>query len=181
MTDIFDKEAYYYNLFHKDKNYKKQAKEIQEMYPDAKSILEIGCGTGLLSIELEKLGFNVYGVEPSLGMLNFYKGKIAERTTIQKIKIPEKKFDLAVCAYDVLNYIPHEEYNLVIRKLNRMANNIYKEIWNPKEKVYPFTFKKYKKCWRIRLGFKWKKIAHLLYIFGGKGIVVNYHKLYLHE
>jgi len=43
-----------------------QAKLIQTHCLDARTVLEIGCGRGLLLALLRRLGFDVYGIEPNM-------------------------------------------------------------------------------------------------------------------
>ena len=180
--EVFDKEALYYDLFHRDKNYKREAKLIRRKHPKAKTILEIGAGTGNLTVELERLGFVVDAVEPSLMMLAYFKGDRTRthNTTIQDFIPPRKKYDIILALYDVLNYIPHRDYWQVVYMLNQLS--VYKivEIWNRYDEVKPLTIKKAKGATRVRLGFKWGNTAQLWFIYWGKGLVINYHKLYFH-
>lgn len=67
------KHAEYYDLFYKDKPYPEEAKYVSDLIklqsPDAQSILDLGCGTGLRSLEFARLGYRVSGVDQSLPML----------------------------------------------------------------------------------------------------------------
>ena len=86
----FGNEAKYYDLFHQDKNYEEEAQAIKKKFPRVKTILEIGCGTGNLTVELEKLGFKVTGIEPSSSMLYFFKRDLDDIywDTIQEYQPP---------------------------------------------------------------------------------------------
>ncbi|MEZ4689336.1 MAG: class I SAM-dependent methyltransferase [Ignavibacteria bacterium] len=53
----------YYDLLYKSKNYKKETdyilKFIRKYKPDAKSILDLGCGTGRHDLLFSRKGFNI--------------------------------------------------------------------------------------------------------------------------
>jgi SAM-dependent methyltransferase len=175
----FTNESKYYNIFHFDKDYAKEAREIRKKFPKAKTVLEIGSGTGLMTVELEKLGFKVIGLEPSVDMIRQFEGNNMVNCTLEEYSfLPKKKFDLVLALYDVLNYSPNFWDNrLKIRALGK--DNII-EVWDKNKPVYPFMYKRARKCRRIRLGFKFMNKAYLWYIFTGKGLVISFHKLYLH-
>lgn len=175
----FTNESKYYNIFHFDKDYAKEAREIRKKFPKAKTVLEIGSGTGLMTVELEKLGFKVIGLEPSVDMIRQFEGNNMVNCTLEEYSfLPKKKFDLVLALYDVLNYSPNFWDNrLKIRALGK--DNII-EVWDRSKPVYPFMYKRARKCRRIRLGFKFMNKAYLWYIFTGKGLVISFHKLYLH-
>lgn len=71
---VFKKYAKYYDLFNKDKDYGKEADYvhalIQKYAPDAKAILDLGCGTGQHDFFLAEKGYSVIGVDMSEEMLS---------------------------------------------------------------------------------------------------------------
>lgn len=179
----FKAEAGLYNLFHSDKSYSKEALLLKKKYPEAKTILEIGAGTGLLTKQLVKLGFRVTVIEPSLSMLQTWSIPGVERLKSKLEDIPEKRFkaknfDLVVAHYDVLNYINHEDLQTQKFKLERWGKDVSIEMWSGNSVKF-FTHKKAKGWHRVRIGFEWKWKAHLWYIYWGKGFVVEKHTLYL--
>ena len=179
MQNVFDREAKYYNLFHQDKDYKFEAFEIFLKYPKAKTILEIGSGTGNLTKELVKLDYKVTCIEPSF-MMNSYNPHACFWGTIQEYEHKGKPFDLVIAMYDVLNYIPKEELIKVISKIFNIGKKFEFEVWDPKKPVKPLTIKRVGLNFRIRLGFKIKRKVYLCYFFIGKyGFLANFHKLYL--
>ncbi len=48
----------------------KQAEEFA-----AKTIIDLGCGTGLLTVELAKRGYQITGIEPSKAILSVARTK----------------------------------------------------------------------------------------------------------
>lgn len=85
--------------------------------------MDLGCGTGALTLELERRGYKIYGVDGSAGML----GKAAEKATkagrVIKFVLGDAsnppalhKLDFVLAANDVYNYVPH---------INRAFQKIY--------------------------------------------------------
>lgn len=70
---VFGAYSKYYNLLYKDKDYAGEARYIHELIqqhtPGAKSVLDLGCGTGRHDFELAKLGYDITGVDLSEEML----------------------------------------------------------------------------------------------------------------
>jgi 2-polyprenyl-3-methyl-5-hydroxy-6-metoxy-1,4-benzoquinol methylase len=179
---MFKDEAIYYNLFHSDKDYAKQAKQLRKRFPTAVTVLEIGSGTGLMTRELQKQGFIVTALEPSAQMREMAKcnqGNFTLPIRIQDIK-SRPRYDLVLALYDVLNYVPSTDIVAVLKRLSKLGHHVVIEMWQP-QYVKPFTIKKVEGCTRVRLGFKWKQTAHLWYIYWGEGFLVEHHKLYLHK
>lgn len=83
---------------------------------DGKRVLDIGCGTGLLSVKLAKRGAQVTGIDLSGEMLAVAEQRAgALSLPVQFIEQPMQQltgftnFDLAVIAIDSLNYIADKE------------------------------------------------------------------------
>lgn len=70
---VFGKYSSYYSLLYKDKDYAGEVEYIhnliQKCSPDAKSVLDLGCGTGRHDLLLAKKGYDVTGVDMSEEML----------------------------------------------------------------------------------------------------------------
>lgn len=70
---VFGAYSKYYNLLYKDKDYAGEAQYIdgliQKYAPGAKTVLDLGCGTGRHDFELAKCGYAVTGVDISEEML----------------------------------------------------------------------------------------------------------------
>lgn len=185
MLSAFKGEARYYDPFHEDKDYAAEAALLREKYPEAKMILEIGAGTGRLTRELMQCGFSVMPLEPSAEMVKFFRinnpGKRPLSATIQGMSLFGGMFDLVVAHYDVLNYVPFRDIDTVMRDLRNVSADHSIEVWDPKQGVKFWTYKKAGKLKRIRIGFRFRKRAWLFFIFWGKGLSIACHKLYLHD
>lgn len=181
----FINEARYYDIFHKNKDYKAEALAIREKFPKAKTVLEVGSGTGLMTVELEKVGFIVHGLEPSHAMIHEagqnkrIAGEGVRIGTLEDFDLmSHEKFDLVLALYDVLNYVP--DFEGAISKMHELGNEIYYEIW-PKQSVKPFMYSSVGKYKRLRLGFEFRSKIYLWYLYWGDGFVIDAHKLYMHQ
>ena len=94
-----------------------------------KKILDIGCGTGLLSVKLAKMGGDVTGVDLSPEMLGVAKERANALSapvsfieqSMQQLK-GFSDFDIAVIAIDSLNYVIDREE--VIQTLRNVYNSL---------------------------------------------------------
>lgn len=76
-------------------------------------IIELGCGTGNLSIPLKKLGYEIKGVDLSAEMIAMAEIKAREAGLkipffvhdLRELHLPNELFDTVISACDVLNYI----------------------------------------------------------------------------
>jgi SAM-dependent methyltransferase len=84
MSQVFDVYARYYDLLYRDKDYAGEsdyvAAQVREQAPQAKRILELGCGTGAHAEHLARMGYTVHGVDMSEAML--------ARAEIRKTALP---------------------------------------------------------------------------------------------
>lgn len=113
MSEVFNAYARYYDLLYQDKDYEAEVSYINDLISKyrfgAKSILDLGCGTGRHDALLEKMGYSVSGVDFSDAMLDqarklaipgrleFFKGDV--RTVNLN-----KKFDVVVSLFHVMSY-----------------------------------------------------------------------------
>ncbi|MGG0667550.1 class I SAM-dependent DNA methyltransferase [Sporosarcina koreensis] len=81
-----------------------------------KKIIDVGCGTGLLSVKLAKSGAFVTGIDLSRDMLAIAEKRATDLSlTIDLLELPmqeiggAEQFDIAVIAIDSLNYLPDQE------------------------------------------------------------------------
>jgi ubiquinone/menaquinone biosynthesis C-methylase UbiE len=88
---------------------------------DSRKILEVGCGPGMMMIDLMKRGCEVAGVDIAEGMLQVARKNITrafpqERPTlvlgdIEKLNFPDGAFDAVICA-GVLEYLASDDASL---------------------------------------------------------------------
>ena len=111
--------AYIYDHVMQHVNYRNWAtyiKSILSRYDvNPASVVDLACGTGNLTFELERFGYEVVGIDKSPSMIaaakekgianqagsSFHVGDLCELTAIRGIG----PFDTAVCAYDSFNYL----------------------------------------------------------------------------
>lgn len=176
---MFKSEAKVYDLFHDEEMYVEAYSRIKKQFPNLRTVLEIGSGSGRLTRYLEKK-YEVTPIEPSEEMVRYHKANTYPiNTTIQDFK--KKKFDFIVASYDVLNYVPFDEIGSVLRKMTSMCKHFYVDVWN-EDRVDLLRVKFRKGVFRIRIGFAFSRIAHLLFIYIGLCIPrIEYHKFYMHD
>ncbi len=106
--------AYYYNAFYKDKDYAKEARDVdlilKEYGDNVKDILVFGCGTGNHDEEFINLGYRCHGIDMSSGMINEARKK-AEA----------KHLDIEYEVADIRNYEPRRKYDAVISLFHVMS------------------------------------------------------------
>jgi magnesium-protoporphyrin O-methyltransferase len=108
------------------------AKQVVDWVKSDRShtVLDSGCGTGNLSIELANHGFEVDAFDVSPQMIHFARYSAAGRTRgipprfnvgdISALDGQENSYDLVVCL-DVLFHYPYEEVVQMLEKLTRLA------------------------------------------------------------
>ncbi len=83
-----------------------------------RSVLDLGCGTGLLAGQLAVRGYRVVGVDASDAMLTLARERLGHAVTLRRITLPDLTvddvFDAAVCTFDGLNYLTPDELRLTI-------------------------------------------------------------------
>jgi len=117
-TAVFADYARYYDLLYRDKGYAAEAEYvaglIRKFHPSARSILELGSGTGIHASLLAEKGFTVRGIERSQEMLARSMA-LTEKTTpghgqltfspgdIRDIRL-NKTFDAVIALFHVISY-----------------------------------------------------------------------------
>lgn len=116
---IFGSYARYYDVFYKDKDYAGETRFVVQLLrrhaPDARRLLELGCGTGHHGALLAEAGYEVHGVDTSGEMLERARTRkaelapaIASRLELspgdaRSVRIA-KTFDAIVSLFHVMSY-----------------------------------------------------------------------------
>ncbi len=118
---VFKKYSEYYDLIYNDKNYSKEVnyvhETIQKFNPGAKTILDIGCGTGIHANLLASLGYKVHGIDFSESMIEIANDKLVNsdyKKNRENLEFSigdiryfelEEKFDVVLSLFHVLSYL----------------------------------------------------------------------------
>lgn len=88
---------------------------------DARSILDLGCGTGMLTVSLARAGRRVVGIDPSPAMLAFARRREGaarvEWIEGDSTAAPPDSFDLALMTGNVAQHIPDAAWLRTLRDL----------------------------------------------------------------
>jgi SAM-dependent methyltransferase len=118
---VFGAYSHYYDLLYEDKNYSKEVEFVSAIIrrhaPDARTVLDLGCGTGIHACAFAREGYLVTGLDRSADML----AKARERRTqagangsvhvdfqqgdIRDFKLTAR-FDVVVALFHVIGYLP---------------------------------------------------------------------------
>ena len=113
MKVFGDQYSQYYNLLYSDKDYQGEARYIDELIqrysPNARTLLDLGCGTGRHDECLRDLGYQVHGVDGSGDMLQIAR-KAADGASLQytegdvrSVRL-QQKFNAVVSLFHVMSY-----------------------------------------------------------------------------
>ncbi|MEI9940718.1 MAG: class I SAM-dependent methyltransferase [Pseudomonadota bacterium] len=123
---VFGAYSQYYDLLYKDKDYVGEASYVRSLieqhHPGARSVLDLGCGTGRHALLLAESGYLVTGVDRSPEMLAAAKAQLANAPPERAARLassgaaPEfvqgdvrsvrtgRKFDVVVSLFHVMSY-----------------------------------------------------------------------------
>ena len=117
MSSNFKLYSKYYNLLYADKDYQSESfyikKLLQAYFPNGKSILEFGSGTGVHGLKLVSEGYDVFGLERSESMVAeaTSKGFLCQVADISNFNL-NRKFDGIISLFHVISYLT-ENNNLL--------------------------------------------------------------------
>lgn len=121
---MYDNFSYYYDLMMDNVNYDIFIDIVKDNIDINKSIIDLGCGTGNVSIPLAKLGYNIVGVDNSSDMLTMCKHKqelnnisfpLYDNNIEESIGI--ELFDSCISFLDVINYVDYKKTFKVVYEL----------------------------------------------------------------
>ena len=125
MESNFNLYSEYYDLLYNDKDYNSEAGYISDCiksnFSHANSILEFGSGTGRHGLILQKMGFDIYGLERSQQMVEYAKnlGYPCEQSDITNFELV-RTFDVVIGLFHVLSYI--NDNSSLIRVFRNASN-----------------------------------------------------------
>lgn len=120
---VFNAYSKYYDLLYKDKDYTGEAEYvhnlIQKHTPGAKSILNLGCGTGRHDFLLAEKGYTITGVDISEDMISIAKTHLStlnlkpstlsfKQSDIRTVRL-NQTFDAVVSLFHVVSYQTRNE------------------------------------------------------------------------
>ena len=126
--DVFAE--FYYGLT-RNVDYKAKADYICDIFKrfnhTPECMLDLACGTGTLTVEFKKRGFDIYGVDASFEMLSQAQSKAAEEN-IEMLFLCQKMQHLTlygsihtcICTLDSINHLPSAED--VVHTFQRIAD-----------------------------------------------------------
>ncbi len=89
-------------------------------YINAKKVLDVGVGRGHFFKFLDKEGYDLKGIEPSLEARKLIKDKRVINAYSHKLPFKNSSFDVVVCL-DVLEHIPRELITKSLKEINRVG------------------------------------------------------------
>jgi SAM-dependent methyltransferase len=129
-SSYMGRHAELYDLFYADKPYSQEASFVhacvQRHKPDAKSILELACGTGNHALLMEEYGYQIIASDYSNDMLAQAREKGQRKGSridfrqqdMRSLDVPERPFDVITCLFDSIGYVAtNENIEAVLRSV----------------------------------------------------------------
>ncbi len=122
--------AFYYDELNGEADYHSLVKQLQKRLCQhgvyGGLVVDLGCGTGEITLQLAALGYDLISVDISGEMLTVLREKIEENnlSSILLLQQDLKELDLfgtvraAVCTYDTLNHIEPQSIDRVIERVS---------------------------------------------------------------
>jgi SAM-dependent methyltransferase len=122
-----------------------RARAVCEAVPDdVRTVLEVGCGDGLVTRALKKAGHDPVVTDLSRSALAYVTDLPAVQSTIEHLPFVSAQFDL-VCASEVLEHIPEEMYSRVLAEISRVCAR-YVLVSVPYNENLEWSFARCEKC-----------------------------------
>lgn len=117
---VFEEYAAYYDIFYKNKDYKSEVlyidNFIRQYCPGAKTILDLGCGTGRHDLLLAENGYSICGVDSSKSML-----EVAEKNRREYLS---ENIDVSFHHEDIRNFRSNKNFDIVISLFHVMSYQV---------------------------------------------------------
>lgn len=135
--NVFNDYAQFYDALYREKNYEEECRLLSKIFSKFSehkiaSILDLGCGTGNHAFILNKLGYEVLGVDRSKRMLEIAEEKAKKFPTSKSISFHHgdlrnfninRKADAAIMMFGVLSYMTKN--NEVLEVLHSVKNHLH--------------------------------------------------------
>ena len=120
--------AQYYDLFYRNKNYDKEVNFLVKIIGNRKSILDVGCGTGIHMKLLADRGYVVSGMDKSLEMLSIARERLGDGYHLYNDDILNFKssssYDAIISMFAVFNHLNGiDEFEKGIRHFYEYLND----------------------------------------------------------
>lgn len=127
-----------------DQSNKQRISQTIALIPeDVATVLDIGCGDGMISAPLIQNQYDVTGIDISKVALKYYKGKSSIASTAH-LPFQTNQFDLSICA-EVLEHIPNPIFERTLNEIMRVTRK-YIIISTPNNEYLPAGFTKCNYC-----------------------------------
>lgn len=135
MESTFKKYSQFYDLLYKDKNYQQEVDYVDKLMKangkNIKSILDLGCGTGIHAEMLYDKGYDICGVDLSEEML--IEARESAKKSNKKIEYNcsnitdfniDKKYDVVTSLFHVISYLNSNED--LLKTFKNIKNHLHK-------------------------------------------------------
>ena len=139
------------------------------------TLLDLGCGDGLISYRLKEMGFEVTGVDENHIGLLFAQARAGIKTIEADLNtfMPKKEYDYAICVDTIEHLKNPENIKNILKKINKFAVIVTDDDYNlTKASVYHQTQYTKEEFEELFKGYRLEKIPmRIKYFFGYKIIV----------
>ena len=161
MENDFSGSAQYYDIILGKDNFRKHAQFVSKLLKKykVKSVLELGCGSGLYLFPLKKLGFKIDGLDISKEMLYLARKQDKKiklyQEDMSKFKI-NKKYDSIICLNSSLVLLPN--FKLIEKTLRNCYKHLNKngilllDLPNHYKEIKESNFSQEKETYKIKNG-----------------------------
>ena len=104
------------------------------LVPSVRTVLDLGCGDGMVSSGILAKGMDVTGVDLSRVAIKHFEGKKVV-ANMADLPFPDRSFDLILCA-EVLEHLPGATFEEALEEIERGAAR-YVVISTPNEEYLP--------------------------------------------